>query len=161
MEIVKLQDSKNNIFEKVVEWNYEWWGIARGESIESVRYGLEHSINSERLPQTFVALLDGKPVGMYQLSMCDDLKGRPDIYPWLINVYVDKEFRNRKVCAVMMNTVRENAKKAGLDELFLYTHHVGLYEKYGWEFVEYVKTFNEESPTERLYRLEIKQRRKS
>ncbi len=155
MEIVKLQDSKNNIFEKVVAWNYEWWGIAKGESLESVRYGLEHSLNSERLPQTFVALLDGKPVGMYQLSMCDDLKGRPDIYPWLINVYVDKEFRNRKVCSVMMNTVGENAKKAGLSELFLYTHHVGLYEKYGWEFVEYVKTFNEESPMERLYKLRI------
>lgn len=156
MEIVKLQDSKNSIFEKVVMWNYNWWGAAKGESIDSVRYGLEHSLNSERLPQTFVALLDGEPVGMYQLSMCDDLKGRPDIYPWLINVYVDEKFRNRKVCAVMMNTVRGNAKKAGLGELYLYTHHVGLYEKFGWEFVEDVKTFNEDSPIERLYRLEIR-----
>lgn len=55
-----------------------------------------------------------------------------------------------------MNTVNENAKKANLQELYLYTKHVGLYEKFGWKFVEEVKTFKKDSPIERLYRLEIK-----
>ncbi len=55
-----------------------------------------------------------------------------------------------------MNTVKENAKNANLTELFLYTKHIGLYEKFGWEFVEKVKTFKDDSPIERLYRLEIK-----
>ncbi|MBZ4668843.1 MAG: hypothetical protein JG775_1995, partial [Defluviitaleaceae bacterium] len=31
-----------------------------------------------------------------------------------------------------------------------------LYEKFGWKFVEEVKTFKKDSPIERLYRLEIK-----
>lgn len=78
MKIIKLEDSKNEIFEKVCEWNYK------------------------------------------------------------------------------MNTVNENAKKANLTELYLYTKHIGLYEKFGWEFIEEVKTFKEDSPIERLYRLEIK-----
>lgn len=155
MHIMKLQDSKNNIFEKIVEWNYHWWGIRDGESLEAVRCNLEHSLNAERLPQTFVALLDGEPAGMYQLSMCENLNSRPDIYPWLINVYVDEKFRNQNVCRQLMNTVKGNAQKANLRELFLYTKHVGLYEKFGWKFIEEVKTFKKDSPIERLYRLII------
>ena len=157
MEIIRLEDSNNNyIFDKICEWIYNWWGIRNNVSYEAVKCNLEHCLCKEKLPQTFVALIDGDPVGMYQLSMSDDLDSRPDIYPWLINVYVDEKFRGRSVCRNLMNTVKENAKKANLTELFLYTKHIGLYEKFGWEFVEEVKTFKEDSPIERLYRLEIK-----
>lgn len=153
MKIIKLTDSNNPIFEKVVEWNYNWWGKTNGKSEEEVRLFLENSLMATRLPQTFVAISDGKPLGMYQLSMHDDLFARPDIYPWLINVYVDEAARGRGVCAEMMKTVAENARAASLSDLYLYTKHVGLYEKYGWDFVEYVKTFDENSPIERLYKL--------
>lgn len=155
MEIIRLLHHDNEIFEKIVEWNYNWWGIKEGKTREEVEYLFRHSICKDRLPQTFVALLDGEVVGMYQLSMTDDLFGRPDIYPWLINVYVDESFRGRNICREMMQTVRENAKNAGLKELYLYTKHVGLYEKFGWEFAEMVKTFDATSPVERLYRLNV------
>ena len=156
MEIIKLEDSNNLIFEKICEWNYNWWGIRDGKSFEEVRCYLEHSLNKDRLPQTYVAIIGEEPAGMYQLSMSDDLFSRPDIYPWLINVYVDEKFRGKNVCRELMNTVNENAKKANLHELYLYTNHIGLYEKFGWNLVEEVKTFKKDSPIERLYRLEIK-----
>ncbi len=156
MEIIRLEDSNNYIFDKLCEWNYNWWGIKNNYSFEAVKCNLEHCLCKEKLPQTFVALIDGEPAGMYQLSMSDDLDSRPDIYPWLINVYVDEKFRGRNICRKLMNTVEENAKKANLTELFLYTKHIGLYEKFGWEFVEEVKTFKADSPIERLYRLKIK-----
>ena len=156
LEIIRLEQKDNEIFNQVVEWNYKWWGIREGESRDEVVYLFEHSICTDRLPQTFVALLSGKAVGMYQPSMTDDLFGRPDVYPWLINVYVDEAYRGRQICRELMLTVPENARKAGCDELYLYTSHVGLYEKFGWEFTEYVKTFNEKSPTERLYKLKLK-----
>ena len=60
------------------------------------------------------------------------------------------------ICKDLMLTVPQNAENAGIDELFLYTSHNGLYEKYGWEFMETVKTFDENSPKERLYKLKIK-----
>ncbi|MBE6688886.1 MAG: GNAT family N-acetyltransferase [Ruminococcaceae bacterium] len=156
MEIIRLENKDNEIFDKVVEWNYNWWGQKTGKTMEQVRYLFEHSICKDRLPQTFVALVDGKAAGMYQLSMTDDLFGRPDIYPWLLNVYVDESFRGQNICRELMLTVAQNAKNAGIKELFLYTSHVGLYEKFGWEFVEEVRTFDEKSPFDRLYKLEIK-----
>ncbi|MBR3792230.1 MAG: GNAT family N-acetyltransferase [Clostridia bacterium] len=130
-------------------------GEKAGKNEEEIRYLFEHSICQNRLPQTFVALIDGRAVGMYQLSMTDDLFGRPDIYPWLINVYVAEEFRGRQICRELMQTVPKNAKNAGIEELYLYTSHIGLYEKFGWELVEMVRTFNEKSPLERLYKLRI------
>ena len=155
MEIIKLEESNNLFFDKICDWYYNWLGIKNNESIEEIKFTFEHSLCKNKLPQTFVALIDGEPAGMYQLSMSDDLNSRPDLYPWLINVYVDEKFRGRNVARELMNTVKENAKELGLTELYLYTKHIGLYEKFGWKFIEEVKTFKDDSPVERLYKLEI------
>ena len=155
MEIIKLEESNNLFFDKICDWYYNWLGKKNNESIEEIKCTFEHSLCKNKLPQTFVALIDGEPAGMYQLSMSDDLNSRPDLYPWLINVYVDEKFRGRNVARELMNTVKENAKKLGLTELYLYTKHIGLYEKFGWKFIEEVKTFKDDSPVERLYKLEI------
>ena len=155
MEIIKLEESNNLFFDKICDWYYNWLGIKNNESIEEIKCTFEHSLCKNKLPQTFVAVIDGEPAGMYQLSMSDDLNSRPDLYPWLINVYVDEKFRGRNVARELMNTVKENAKKLGLTELYLYTKHIGLYEKFGWKFIEEVKTFKDDSPVERLYKLEI------
>ena len=155
MEIIKLEESNNLVFDKICDWYYNWLGIKNNESIEEIKCTFEHSLCKNKLPQTFVALIDGEPAGMYQLSMSDDLYSRPDLYPWLINVYVDEKFRGRNVARELMNTVKENAKELGLTELYLYTKHIGLYEKFGWKFIEEVKTFKDDSPVERLYKLEI------
>lgn len=155
MKIIKLVDKNHPIFEKICEWNYHWWGLRDGKSFEEVRCNLEHSLNEVRLPQTFVAMIGDEPAGMYQLAMFDDLESRPDLYPWLINVYVDEKFRGKNVFRTLMNTVNENAKKANLNELYLYTKHMGLYEKFGWKFIGEVQTFRKDSQIERLYKLEI------
>ena len=155
MEIIKLEESNNLFFDKICDWYYNWLGIKNNESIEEIKCTFEHSLCKNKLPQTFVALIDGEPAGMYQFSMSDDLNSRPDLYPWLINVYVDEKFRGRNVARELMNTVKENAKELGLTELYLYTKHIGLYEKFGWKFIEEVKTFKDDSPVERLYKLEI------
>lgn len=156
MEIIKLTSSNNKIFDKICMLYYNFYGVRSNESLEEVKLMFEHSINEEKLPQTFVALIDGEAVGMYQISVFDDLKSRPDIYPWLINVYVAEEYRGRNVFRELMNTVNENAKKIGIRELYLYTKYNNLYEKFGWQYIEDVKTFKDDSPVERLYKLNIK-----
>lgn len=156
MKIVRLTDKNSPWFQDVLNWNYNWWGVPQGKSYNEVKCQMEHSLcTGDKLPQTFVAIEREKPVGVYQLSMVDDLVGRPDIYPWLINVFVPENERGKNICREMMITVKENAKKAGIKELYLYTSHVGLYEKFGWEFVEFVDTFKENAEKERLYKLKI------
>lgn len=156
MKIIRLEECDNKIFNKICDWNYNWWGIRNNDTFEEVKCYLKHSLcKGDRLPQTFIALINNEPVGMYQIVMSDDLYSRPDIYPWLANVYVDEKYRGNGICGELMNTVKENAKNIGLTELFLYTKHVGLYEKFGWKFIENVETFKKDSPIERLYKLNI------
>ena len=156
MDIIRLERAEGPLFEAVYDWNYRWWGKRDGISPQEVRCTLIHSLNrGDRLPQTFVAVEDERALGMYQLSMIDDLYCRPDLYPWLIDVYVDESCRGRGVGRALLETVPMNARAAGLTELYLYTTHAGLYEKFGWTFLEEVDTFREESPKERLYRLSL------
>lgn len=156
MEIVRLEDSNNKYFDKLCEWSYNWWGIKNNHSFDETKAILEHSLCiGDRLPQTYIAILDDEVVGMYQLAMTDDLHCRPDLYPWLINVYVAEKYRGKGVCREMMKTVFNNAKVLGFKELYLYTKHVGLYEKYGWQFLQEEKTFKVDSPVARIYKLDI------
>lgn len=158
MEIIRLENSHNAIFPQLCAWYYSWLGRQNGESMEEVRCTFLHSLRTEGLPQTYVALCGGEPAGMYQLAVSDDLNSRPDLYPWLINVYVDPKFRGQAVCRALMQTVHANALRAQLPHLYLYTRHIGLYEKFGWKFIGEVRTFKAGSPMERLYRLEVKSR---
>ena len=156
MRIIRLENNNDDIINKICEWNYNWWEIKNNNSLEEVRCYFKHSLcKDNRLPQTFIALIKDEPVGMYQISMSDDLVSRPDIYQWLVNVYVDEKRRGNGICRKLMNTVKENAKSISLNELYLYTKHVGLYEKFRWNFIEKVNTFKDDSSMERLYKLDI------
>ena len=140
----------------MTKWMYDWWGKAENYSYEAVYSYMLHSLQEKRLPQTYGLFLDETLIGMYQFTM-EDLFSRPDIYPWLANVYIDKAYRAYGYGRVLLNSVKKTAKKAGLKELYLFTTHEGLYEKFGWDFIQEIDTFLEPR-TQRLYRLDTNSR---
>ena len=139
--------------DRMTRWMYEWWGRAEGFAMEAVRACMARSLQTERLPQTFGLYLQGDLIGMYQFTM-NDLFVRPDVYPWLANVYIAPEHRGKGCGRILLESVRENACRLGLTELFLFTAHEGLYERYGWEFIEETDT-HLQPRQQRLYRLRI------
>lgn len=140
----------------MTRWMYEWWGIEDGYSIEEVECFMKHSFQKERLPQTYGLFLNGTIIGMYQFAY-EDLSIRPDIYPWLANVYIDEKYRNNGYAKYMLNTVYENARNAlNFDELYLYTKHIGLYEKFGFEYTSKFDTYRKNPRIQRLYKLSLK-----
>ena len=145
MQISKLT-CKNEIFDKILDWYYEWWGKGEGWSKEKVEYFLLHSINNDRLPVTYYAHEGDDIKGVYQISMFD-LDVRPDIYPWLINIYVDEKSRGEGICRKLVFHAEKTAREMGYDELFLYTHHKGLYEKFGYKFFDNTETFRGDTET--------------
>lgn len=123
---------------------------------DAVRCFMQHSMEENRLPQTYGLFLDNKIIGMYQFTY-DDLSVRPDIYPWLANVYIDEKYRGKGYGRELLESVFDNAKEnINFGEIFLYTKHIGLYEKFGWAFLEEVDTFKKEQRIERLYKLDLK-----
>lgn len=56
----------------------------------------------------------------------------------------------------MLEGVKENAKQnTKFDALWLYTKHIDLYDKFGWEYVGNIDTCIEEQRSQRLYKLEL------
>ena len=37
MKIVRLEDSNNKYFDKIVKWSFNWWGLQNNHSYEEVR----------------------------------------------------------------------------------------------------------------------------
>ncbi len=55
-----------------------------------------------------------------------------------------------------MESVKENAQNyISSNELWLYTKHIGLYEKFGWKYVSDIDTYSKEQKIQRLYKLEL------
>ncbi|MBR0488104.1 GNAT family N-acetyltransferase [Candidatus Saccharibacteria bacterium] len=154
-EIKQLINIDESTLNTVTNWMYNWWGIKDGYSFDGVKCFMEHSLQKDRLPQTYGLFIDNKIIGMFQLTY-EDLKVRPDIYPWLANVYIDEKYRARGYGGKMLESVKEIAKnKLDFSELYLYTKHSNLYEKFGWKYVSDIDTFNEESRIEKLYKLDL------
>jgi len=157
MEIVKIIDENNSHYKKIIEWNHNWWGHPRGRELREVEAFMNNMLCEDRVPQTYAVLIDGSVVGSYQLGMFDGLTIRPDLYPWLLNVYVDEKHRGKGICALIAEHSKKTIKDLGYSELYLHTQHVGLYEKYGWEFLGEVESFrkNKDETHERLYIVKV------
>lgn len=156
IELKQLIDIDEETLNKVSTWMYNWWGKKDGYTFEKVKCFMKHSMQTDRLPQTYGLFLNNKIIGMYQFTL-EDLNVRPDIYPWLANVYIDEEYRNKGYARNLLENVKENVKRTiDFDELFLYTKHIGLYEKFGWEYISEIDTYNDDSRIERLYKLDLK-----
>jgi N-acetylglutamate synthase-like GNAT family acetyltransferase len=156
LKIEKLTDVKSPYLEKLTDWFYEWWGKRNNSPREGVAVFISNMLCADKVPVTYIATIDGEIVGCFQIVMQDGIWTLPNIYPWLSNVYVDESQRGKGICAAMMKQVKQVCKKLGLAQLYLYTSHVGLYEKYGWEFIQVVNTYGaSDAQQKRLYKLTI------
>lgn len=156
LELKQLVDINDNILNTISTWMYNWWGIRGGYSFDAVKCYMKHSLQKDRLPQTYGLFLDDNIIGMFQFTY-EDLRVRPDIYPWLSKVYIDKKYRKKGYGKKLLENIKNIAKEnINFNELFLYTTHKGLYEKLGWNFVSEIDTYNEEERIERLYQMNLK-----
>lgn len=155
LEIRQLIDIDEEILNIISTWMYNWWGNRDGYSFDATKCFMKHSMQEDRLPQTYGLFLNNKIIGMFQFAY-EDLNVRPDIYPWLANVYIDENYRKQGYGKKLLENVKKIAKeKTAFKELFLYTKHIGLYEKFGWIYLYDIDTYKEENRIERLYKLDL------
>jgi len=152
LSIRQIIDPKDPCLPLLCQWLMDWWGHEEGFTKEKMASYIGHSLCKERIPQTFVLYLGDTPIGMYQFSMTD-IDVRPDLYPWLINVFILPEHRGKGYFHTIMASVTEQAAALGLKELYLFTRHEGLYERFGFVLKDTFPTFLKEGDIQRLYRL--------
>lgn len=93
---------------------------------------IKHCIDSESpLPQWYLWMDEDKIVGCSGL-ITNDFISRMDLYPWICALYIEEEHRGRAYGALLLEKAKEDSKKAGFPNLYLYSDHVGYCEKYGF-----------------------------
>jgi GNAT superfamily N-acetyltransferase len=97
------------------------------------------SVSSSGPPQTFVLLVDDRPVGTASL-VAHDLDERPDLTPWLAGVFVVPEARGRGHVVHLIQAVEVACRSAGVGTVWLHTADAErVYARAGWYTVEVIQ----------------------
>ena len=110
----------------------EWHHLSPDSTLEERAAKLREMAQSDEMPSMVVAVESGTLVGSAAL-VYEDMKTRKDLSPWLASVFVKPQFRKSGIATRLVNHIEAEAKRHGIDKLFLYTEHArDLYLKLGW-----------------------------
>jgi GNAT superfamily N-acetyltransferase len=113
-----------------------WWkphGVPRAYITER----LKENLGGGALPRAFVAH-DGKTFAGTASVIASDLDERPQYTPWVAAVWVEPQFRSRKVGRLLIGHAARHAFETGVSRVFLTARpsRRSLYEELGWSVVE-------------------------
>jgi GNAT superfamily N-acetyltransferase len=101
----------------VSRWHFEEWaGSHPGAKLAAWTAGLARRCERDRIPTTFVAMVDSQPVGSASLVLCD-MDTRCDLSPWLGSVYVLPAFRQCGIATALVRHALARARKFGVERL--------------------------------------------
>lgn len=87
-----------------------------------------------------VACADGKVVGFSTFAERDELPEQYDFSPFIGFVFVDEQYRGRRLSEKMIRKIIVYAKELGCKKIYVMSGEIGLYEKYGFEKIGDYKT---------------------
>lgn len=80
-------------------------------------------------------LTDGDELISYcSYARWDDIQPT-ELTPWMGFIYTFPEHRGHRYAGLLFDEVEHLARAEGVSEVYISTNHVGLYEKYGCEFL--------------------------
>jgi predicted N-acetyltransferase YhbS len=118
----------------IARWHFEQWGRkSPTRSPASAAERLRGHLRRDATPLTVVALAGGELVGSAAL-VCQDMKdARPELSPWLADVFVDPARRRRGVASALVAALVAKARALGVETLHLYTpDQERLYARFGF-----------------------------
>lgn len=74
-------------------------------------------------------------VSFVTLTQRDCIKDN-NLYPWIGFVFTSPEYRGNRYSGEFIGYACDKAKNQGFENAYIATDHIGLYEKYGFEYVE-------------------------
>lgn len=132
-EIAPLRNERDASM--VAGWIWDEWARHEpGVTRDACEAGVHASLGSAALPCFLAAYADDQPIGCASI-IAADLPSRPDLGPWLANVFVTPSWRGRGVGTALIRTAT-SAGCALAGTLYLYTFDTaGHYARLGWELL--------------------------
>lgn len=137
MQIENIKHHLNAI-DTLSQAQFELWGPLTGRNtLEEYRELLHLAAESKSLPITLVAVENATILGSVNV-LENDLPLRPDIAPWLAQLFVFPNFRRQGAGAFLVAGAIAEARKLNRPIIYLYTSGTlpDYYEKLGWSRME-------------------------
>lgn len=83
--------------------------------------------------RVFAACVDGKVVGFCTLAEKDELPQKYEFTPFIGFVFVDEQYRGKRLSELMLKSATSYACKLGYKKIYIMSGEIGLYEKYGFK----------------------------
>lgn len=95
---------------------------------------------------------DENLVSFCTLAEKDDVQPT-ELTPWIGWIYTFPTYRGNRLSGELLSNTEELAKQGGATHTYISTNHIGLYEKYGYEFFTMAKDVEGEDT--RVYRKKL------
>lgn len=116
------------------------------EKIESVEWGAAKFLTELLKENRFYTMLggegdlfllmDGENLVSFLTLTKQDVIRDESMFPWIGFVYTVPEYRGNRYCKKLIDYAENVAKQKGYDKVYIATDHIGLYEKFGYEYSE-------------------------
>lgn len=131
-EIVDIRQKPERV-QDAVQYFWKQWGTET--SFHFYRDCMERSVETKSDVPRFYVMLDGEQIiGGYAL-LRSDLNSRQDLFPWFACLYVESEYRGKKLGEQLQNHAIREVQAKGYDKLYLCTDLTDYYEKNNWTHI--------------------------
>lgn len=118
--------------DKAIQYFQDHW-----KSVWPIIYedAISHAVQAKNdLPQWYLLQMEEEVIGCAGL-ITNDFISRGDLYPWLCGLFIHEHHRGHAYSSLLIDKAKADAKKFGYKDLYLCTDHVGLYEKFGFQYI--------------------------
>ncbi|MBR4112041.1 MAG: GNAT family N-acetyltransferase [Ruminiclostridium sp.] len=81
-------------------------------------------------------MADGEKLVSFCTLTCRDCIKDDALFPWIGFVFTSPEYRGKRYSGEVIESACKRALRQGFDKVYLATDHIGLYEKYGFTYME-------------------------
>lgn len=82
------------------------------------------------------AAMDGERIVGFCTFLKTDYYPENRYWPWISSIFVDEQYRGRRISGLMIEKAIEYAKEQGFDKVYIPSDMTGFYEKYGFELID-------------------------
>ncbi len=135
MKIVDLRSAPHHI-PTLAQWHHDEWSYLNpGGSVEKRVEKMRAYLGENLIPTMLIAVEDDDVWGSAALST-SDMDTKPELSPWLANVYVRTDKRGLGVGAKLVKSIMDLAKQNQLSRIYLFTpDQENFYAKLGWKTI--------------------------
>jgi len=130
IKIIAVRDNPDYL-DRAVDYFSSKWGVPRCIYQDSISASMR---TPSPLPLWYLMLKGKEIIGSYGL-ITNDFNSRGDLWPWLAALYVEEGERGQGLGARLLSHGVKEAAKLGFASVYLFTDHIGYYEKYGWKYI--------------------------